>query len=213
MVPDVVIRPIRLAFCSVNQSAPSGPAVMSTWASPPPSENRVTAPVVVMRPIWPSAVNHRAPSAPVVIPRSMPGAATGNIVMAPPVVMRPILGGKFAVNHRAPSGPRAMSAGGTLVDGSGKPVTVPAVVIRPIAPVLRLAVEAVNHRAASGPSVIADGNRCAVSGNSVIVAVAAGGARRKVASATESASIARLLRAGPTGRPYAGRRQRCKRVE
>jgi hypothetical protein len=50
--------------------------------------------------------------------------------MSPPVVMRPTDSPRF-VNHSAPSGPAAI-AHGSLMLGSAKFVTAPAVVIRPI---------------------------------------------------------------------------------
>jgi hypothetical protein len=169
-----------------------------------------------MRPTKPLAVNHSAPSGPAAMPSTrVPAPVTGNSLKAPPVVTRPIRAVNTSVNHRAPSGPVVMSAPGALGAGIGNSVIVPPVAIRPIfLPAPSPLPRSVNHSAPSGPAVMANGALSACgSGNSVIVAVAAGGARRKVASATESASIARLLRAGPTGRPYAGRRQRCKRVE
>src|SRR5712691_8464730 len=74
MVPATVMRPIWLlpaAFASVNQRAPSGPAVMprgllfaiGTGYS-------VRVPATVMRPIWFAtvSVNQKLPSGPRVIP-------------------------------------------------------------------------------------------------------------------------------------------------
>jgi hypothetical protein len=61
--PAVVMRPILLAFNSVNHRAPSGPVVMKEgWAVGVGIVNSVNAPAVVMRPILlplPS-VNHWA---------------------------------------------------------------------------------------------------------------------------------------------------------
>ena len=54
----------------MNQSAPSGPAVMPPGSLIPAPVKVVTTPAVVMRPIvlLPALVNHRAPSGPLVIP-------------------------------------------------------------------------------------------------------------------------------------------------
>ena len=50
--PDVVMRPIWLAFCSVNQSAPSGPAAMLFGMLVAVGiANSVIVPAGVMRPI------------------------------------------------------------------------------------------------------------------------------------------------------------------
>jgi hypothetical protein len=70
MVPVVVIRPIWLPLCSVNHSAPSGPAVMPK--SPLLAVgivNSVMVPVVVIRPILLllKSENHNAPSGPAVM--------------------------------------------------------------------------------------------------------------------------------------------------
>jgi hypothetical protein len=70
MTPEVVMRPIWPAFCSVNQRAPSGPVVMAPgYACVVGIRNSEIDPLVVIRPIWfPSnSVNQRAPSGPLVI--------------------------------------------------------------------------------------------------------------------------------------------------
>src|ERR1700720_1753811 len=85
--PAVVMRPIAEMPRSVNQRAPSGPAVMLKGAEIWPLRgNSVTAPAVVMRPILPGSVqnipalvvhhsvNQRAPSGPAVIPPGAPNA-------------------------------------------------------------------------------------------------------------------------------------------
>src|ERR1022692_2104311 len=87
------MRPILLSYVSVNHSAPSGPLVICEG---PPlgagTENSVTSPTVVMRPIALGSVNHNAPSGPTVIPAGPPplfGEGTGYSVIAPAVVIRP----------------------------------------------------------------------------------------------------------------------------
>jgi hypothetical protein len=70
MVPSGVIRPIWSTACSVNQTAPSGPAVIPSGSLPGVGmPYSWTAPSMVMRPMWllPGSVNQRAPSGPVVI--------------------------------------------------------------------------------------------------------------------------------------------------
>ena len=70
MAPPMVIFPIR-PLDSVNQSFPSGPAVIPR-GSPPTvgTTNSVMAPAGVIRPIlFPTnSVNHRFPSGPAAIP-------------------------------------------------------------------------------------------------------------------------------------------------
>src|ERR1051326_9539780 len=77
MPPELVIRPI-LPFSSVNQSAPSGPAVMDVGLMQQVAGKYcVITPVVVMRPmLWEKVTaNHRAPSDPAVIPNCAPQQA------------------------------------------------------------------------------------------------------------------------------------------
>ena len=71
--PDVVIRAILCA--SMNQSAPSGPAVMPSGdANANSGGNSVTVPAVVIRPtrLPSSSVNHSAPSGPAAIDDGKP---------------------------------------------------------------------------------------------------------------------------------------------
>ena len=66
MLPAVVMRPILLALGSVNQSAPSGPAVMKNGVEPAASENSVNVPDGVTRPILEGvcSANQTLPSEP-----------------------------------------------------------------------------------------------------------------------------------------------------
>jgi hypothetical protein len=80
IAPEVVIRPMLLVPDSVNQSAWSGPTVISTGRDPAGRPNSVIAPPSVIRPIrFPfSSVNHTLPSGPAVIPAGwqvLPGGA------------------------------------------------------------------------------------------------------------------------------------------
>src|SRR5215467_12138264 len=53
MLPEVSIRPIRLAACSVNHNAPSAAGPFVIWYGPLPAvgrANSVTTPAVVIRP-------------------------------------------------------------------------------------------------------------------------------------------------------------------
>src|SRR5579862_9063426 len=68
--PVVVMRPIELSPVSVNQIAPSGPAVMPSGKSAPaPIGNVLAVPAVVMRPtaLADDSVNHNALSGPEVM--------------------------------------------------------------------------------------------------------------------------------------------------
>src|SRR2546423_13054169 len=78
MLPLAVMRPIWLLECSVNQRAPSGPAVIPSRPGMPSWEvwtaNSVMVPLAVMRPIlllWIS-VNQVAPSGPAVLAAGPP---------------------------------------------------------------------------------------------------------------------------------------------
>jgi len=160
--PAVVIRPILLADCSVNHSAPSGPAVMKPGLLPAVSGNWVTTPAVVIRPIelfMLLSVNHRAPSDPVAMPNgAAPAPSAGNSVIAPVVSIRPIWKGigsgtrrpatnRPSVNHSAPSGPRVIKTG-CNPDGTGNSsIVAPSVVMRPIL----LALRSVNQSLPSNP--------------------------------------------------------------
>src|SRR5207253_351677 len=99
---------------------------------------------VVMRPILlaENSVNHSLPSGPGATPHGL--EEVGNSVTAPERVMRPRA--PFSVNQTLPSGPGAIS-NGELFAVTGKSVTVPAGVIRPILSVSR----SVNHSFPSGP--------------------------------------------------------------
>ena len=94
-MPEVVILPILLVSDSVNQSAPSGPAVMPLRPfSGPGSGYSVTTPVVVIRPILgvPFSVNQSAPSGPEVMSQVNVAVGEGKeySVIAPKVVILPI---------------------------------------------------------------------------------------------------------------------------
>src|ERR1022692_697667 len=84
MAPPVVIFPIFRAKPSVNQSAPSGPAVIGSRPLKGVGTGySVKAPAVVMRPIllaMPS-VNQRAPSGPAAIPYGLPLACMKTLVV------------------------------------------------------------------------------------------------------------------------------------
>ena len=138
-VPLVVMLPMELELLSVNQSAPSGPSVISRGPllggrgysakpSPPPT--------VAIVPIWfaHSSVNHSAPSGPGAIPDGqLEEVKVGYSVIAPEVVMTPMLLAPSSANHRLPSGPAVIAIGALFV---GRlllySVIVPEVVIVPI---------------------------------------------------------------------------------
>src|SRR6266851_2992489 len=134
MAPLVLMRPILLAFASVNQRLPSGPAVMQKGLlKGVGTENSVIPPLVVMRPISSaplpvSSVNQRLPSGPAVMPKGLPpGVGTENSVMVPLGVMRPILFARveLSVNQRLPSGPAVMPSGPLLGVGTGNSLMLP----------------------------------------------------------------------------------------
>src|SRR5262245_56981584 len=95
--PFGVIRPTwfrrRSFLMVVNQTLPSGPAVIASIAGKW-SGNSVTLPSELIRPIWtgrlpfPDSVNQTLPSGPVVIVRGEPGV--GNSVTLPLGAIRPI---------------------------------------------------------------------------------------------------------------------------
>src|SRR5437870_6256637 len=60
-VPDVVMRPISVDICSVNQMLPSAPAAMECTLL---TGYTGTTPAGVMRPIWTLRVNQTLPSGP-----------------------------------------------------------------------------------------------------------------------------------------------------
>src|SRR5512143_1309164 len=116
MTPAVVIRPILLPAASVNQRAPSGPAVIPGICPGVGTANSVSTPAVVIRPIrglkYALSVNHRAPSGPAVMAAGeLFGVGTANAVRTPAAVIRPIRFPLTSVNQRAPSGPAATPLG------------------------------------------------------------------------------------------------------
>jgi hypothetical protein len=111
MPPAVVIRPIWLLERSVNHNAPSGPVLMSAGLLPKAgSENSVTAPSVMIRPIFP-------PSGPAVMAIGLL-LAVGIENSAIPFWSRPIWSLTDSVNQSAPSGPVAMILGSPPVENS-----------------------------------------------------------------------------------------------
>src|SRR5437870_3518512 len=104
---------------------PSGPAVIPVILNDGESENSVTTPVGVMRPMPLASVNQMFPSAPAVIVKApAEGVESGNSVMTPAGVMRPIWSALDSVNQRLPSGPTVIPAGPALGVGSGNSVIV-----------------------------------------------------------------------------------------
>ena len=132
-LPDFVIRPIPpgSAF-SVNQSAPSGPAVMSVGSSAAgqPGGELGDHAAVVIRPMRPLAVsvNQRLPSGPAVIALgSLPRAeAVGEL--GDHAIRRDAsrsTAGLLSTNQMLPSGPAAMSHGSPGVRPTLNSVTRP----------------------------------------------------------------------------------------
>ena len=117
IAPAGVMKPTTLLLKSVNQTFPSGPAVMPNGRMrlPAGSVNVVITPAVVMRPmrLLSPLVNHRFPSEPAVMSNGWSTASAGsvNVVTAPAVVMRPIRLLLLLVNHSAPSGPVVIPSG------------------------------------------------------------------------------------------------------
>jgi hypothetical protein len=110
------MRPMAFAEVSVNQTFPSGPAVIPAGFLPLASGKGVIAPPVVMR--WtvsaagPFPVNHRLPSGPAVMPLGSVSTGRAKGVAVPAVVIRPIVSAApFVTNHRLPSGPAVMAPG------------------------------------------------------------------------------------------------------
>src|SRR4051812_3421831 len=92
ITPAGVIRAILLAFCSANQTLPSGAPVMPTGMAPGAVANSIITPLVVMRPILLAScsLNHKFPSGPDVMTIAPDDAVgIGNSVMTPLVVIRP----------------------------------------------------------------------------------------------------------------------------
>src|SRR5437588_546966 len=111
----VVIRPILLPENSVNQSAPSGPAVIPVGSlAAVGTPNSLKLPAVVTRPILlpDCSVNQSAPPGPAVIPKGwLAAVGTPNSLKLPAVVTRPILLPENSVNQSAPSGPAVIPLG------------------------------------------------------------------------------------------------------
>src|SRR5438874_572241 len=126
------MRPIFKTFglFSVNQTLPSGPAVMPIGLLKGVGiANSVIAPAGVMRPIRLASYsrNQTLPSGPPVIAiAGLDVGGNGNSVTTPVVVIRPIaLAAKaHSVNHRLPSGPEAMEHGNLDGLGSGNLVMI-----------------------------------------------------------------------------------------
>src|SRR5207302_1222532 len=139
MVPSDVIRPTLFPFCSVNHRLPSIPAAIDPgWLPAVGTANSVSVPAVVILPIlFPSnSVNQRFPSGPEPTPCGLPftvgSAYSANIT--PAELILPILFARASVNHRFPSGPAVIQNAPLLGVVMPNSVTVPAGVIRPIAP-------------------------------------------------------------------------------
>src|SRR6266540_2629654 len=191
MAPEVVMRPILLAYCSVNHRAPSGPSTIPPGPERSPNVlhrwhggivNSVIEPDVVMCPILlpHSSVNHRLPSGPVTMPQGLGvPPPIGNSVIMPSGVTRAIaFGPLFSVNHTLPSGPVVICSGCANSPGMGNSVIMPSGVMRPIW--LEEMVYSVNQRFPSGPAVIPCGLVPAVGvGNSLNVWPVADAAPRR----------------------------------
>src|SRR5262249_31791617 len=117
-----------LAFISVNQSAPSGTAVIELGLKPVVGKrNSVTTPLVVMRPIWKpfTSVNQRLPSEPTTMLRGeLPGVGIANSATTPLGVIRPILSAFASVNQRLPSGPATIPEGALPAVGNANVLSV-----------------------------------------------------------------------------------------
>src|SRR5436309_2730006 len=131
MFPEVVIRPILLLATphpepSLNQSAPSDPAVVSPAAADGTS---LLLGVVVIGRILAAApsVNQSAPSGPAVIPKGLAAWGSGNSLMLPEVVIRPILFRLNSVNQSAPSDPAVIPRGSAKNVGIGNSLKLPGV--------------------------------------------------------------------------------------
>src|SRR5215831_6246264 len=132
------MRPIPgtpTSWSFTNQSAPSGPTVMSSGQYRPHctsavsgSANSLIWPVVVIRPTLLAlrSVNQSAPSGPATIPVGSLCAVSAYSVYCPLVLIRPMWAPFRRVNHRAPSGPAATKAGGSdALPCSGNACVVP----------------------------------------------------------------------------------------
>src|SRR6185312_17119918 len=123
MVPCGVIMPMKpLALAqkstpqsdsllSVNQTLPSGPALIPFGCAA--VGNSLKAPDTVIRPmrLGNGSVNHSAPSGPAaMLAGSVPGAGNGNSVITPAVVILSIAPLPASANQRFPSGPLQIPA-------------------------------------------------------------------------------------------------------
>lgn len=159
------MRPSCFAYGSVNQTAPSEPAVMvwgtgekigPSWLADAGTRYSVIAPEVVTRPILlvNDSTNHNAPSGPTAIAEGwLVAVGMGYSVMLADVVILPILSPSVSVNQIAPSGPATIPPGWALNVGIGYSVMTPDVVIRPIL----VPYCSVNQTAPSGPDAMPQG--------------------------------------------------------
>src|SRR5262249_39256362 len=135
MSPAGVIRPIRPAS-SVNQTLPSGPAVMP--AGRLAAVRSVNSWIVTLNPPVPMAArpilfpgpprNQIAPSGPAAMPHGVLAAVgTSNSWNAPTVSIQAILLTARSVNHRngAPAGPWVSPNGSAFAVGTGRSITDP----------------------------------------------------------------------------------------
>ena len=112
----MVMVPMALANCSVNQRLLSEPSVMAEGPAPAVGSGYSVTLWVLgsITPIWLAlfSVNHRLLSGPTVMPCGPdPDVGIGYSVTTPPTVMRPILLALTSVNHKAPSGPAVIPNG------------------------------------------------------------------------------------------------------
>ncbi len=137
ITPSVVTRPILPLSVSVNQSAPSGPAVIAlgSLSELRPLVNSVITPSVVIRPMTAGLLptNQRFPSGPAVMSHGSPGVRpTSNSVPRPPGDTRAIAPSPPAsATQTLPSGPAVMPRGAPPRSPPGKSVTTADGVIRP----------------------------------------------------------------------------------
>src|SRR6266496_4114523 len=116
--PERLTRQIERRSQSENQSAPSGPTVMTAGRVDDPGiGNSVIAPVGETRPTRPAkpSRNHRMPSGPATMSPPPPfGVGMSKVVTVPVGVIRPIRLGTEAfpqsVNQTLPSGPEQTPA-------------------------------------------------------------------------------------------------------
>src|SRR5262249_22497212 len=127
-IPAIVIRPILFTPGSVNQSAPSGPAVIPAGLLPGVAVAKAVTPTGGGGnwAIWllPARVTQRLPSGPVTIPVGLLPAARSycTTVGGLPTGIRPTLSAPFSANQIAPSGPAVIPAGFAPAVGTGTAV-------------------------------------------------------------------------------------------